>query len=159
MKRMNSQEWIRQMAAKEDNATLSAGGLAADAGMLGGRRDEATEGFSTHRIALARYIEFSRRRLHLSVEAFAAQAGIRPSEALQLEDEDAAAPEPPVIFAVAAFLHADAAKLMELAGHVRPRDSKLGEEAMRFAALSQPSRPLSSEEERVLEHFSRAVHE
>lgn len=159
MKRMNDHEWIRRMAEKEDGAIISAGGLAADAGMLRAGVPSFGEDFSTRRMALARFVEFSRRRLNLSVEAFAAQVGIQPLEALQLEDEDAAAPEAPAIFAVAAFLHADAAKLMELAGHVRPSDSKLAEEATRFAAWTQPTSPLSREEEQVLEHFSRAVHE
>src|SRR5690606_13310799 len=111
-------------AEAEDNAIISAGGLAADAGML---RDHRAYGeVSPQRLALARYIEFSRRRMNLSVEAFAAQVGIQPAEALQLEDEDAPAPEPAVLIAVAAFLHADATKLMELAGHAALRDSKLG---------------------------------
>lgn len=162
----NRTEFVRR-AFEADDGCVSVGGLAHRLGMLYGQGDEtaglaATDGhtggeFDTRRVALAKFVELSRRQRGLSVEAFAAGAAVDLTDVLQAEDEDAAAPEPHVIWALAAFLQADPSKLMELAGHVIPRDDKLGKEAVRFAAWSHGSAPLSNEEQRVLSEFARVV--
>ena len=150
-----------------DDGCVSVGGLAHELGMMevpGAPEDRPSlpaarteQEFNALRIALSRFVEFSRRKYKLSVEAFAAKAGIELDEVLQVEDEDAPAPEPRVIFSIAAFLKADANKLMELAGHVQRRSESLGEEAIRFAAWSQGSKPLSRDEERILRAFTDVV--
>jgi transcriptional regulator with XRE-family HTH domain len=162
----NREEFVRRMFEADDGC-VSVGGLAHRVGMLRGQREESprlplVEGhkgseFDTRRVALAKFVEFSRRQRSLSVEAFAAKAAVDPAEVLQAEDEDAPSPEPRAIFAIAAFLRADASKLMELAGHVTPRDENLGKEAVRFAAWSHGSAPLSEEEQRILCEFARVV--
>lgn len=159
MKMTEDREWMRRMAELEEGCCVSAGGLPATLGMLNSpeHRPEPPAAFDTRRVALARFVELSRRKLRMSVEKFAASAGLGSSEVLQLEDSDAPAPEPRVVFAVAMFLQADAPKLMELAGHIRPRDEKLNQEAVRFAACSQGAEPLTRDEERVLGEFARIV--
>lgn len=160
MIRMNQdKEWMRRMAELEEGCCVSAGGwisrLATVSTPTG--RPEAAAGFDPKRVALARFVEFSRRKLGLTVQAFAAKASVDLAEVIQAEDGDAPAPEPRVVFAIASLLKADARKLMELAGHVTARDAKLGEEAVRFAAWSQRTEPLTKEEERVLREFARIV--
>lgn len=157
--------FVRRAIEAEDGC-LSVGGLAHRLGMLRSQPDGGTPlpaeppkggEFDTRRVAFAKFVEFSRRQRGMSVEAFAAKASVDASEVLQAEDEDAPSPEPRVVFAIAAFLRADAAKLMELAGHVTPRDENLGKEAVRFAAWSHGSAPLSKEEQRILGEFARVV--
>lgn len=153
---------LLRRAFEAKDGCVSVGGLAHRLDML---RAPATassdtgkdEVFDTRRVALGKYVEFSRRFKGLSVEAFAAKANVDPAEVLQTEDIDAPAPEPRVIFALAAYLKADSTKLMELAGHLTQRDEKLGEEAIRFAAWSQGSKPLSKDEEKILAAFARVV--
>ncbi len=158
---------LLQRAFAADDGCVSVGGLAHELGMLDAppaaddRRGLVTSRteheFNALRIALSRFVELSRRKYKLSVEAFAAKAGIELDEVLQIEDEDAPAPEPRVIFSIAAFLKADANKLMELAGHIQRRSESLGVEAVRFAAWSQGSKPLSRDEEKILQAFTEVV--
>lgn len=151
-------------AFEASDGCISAGGLAHRLNMLGEqgsaegdtRRSDKGE-FDARRLALGKFVEFSRRQKGLSVEDFAAKAGVDVGEVLQAEDEDAPSPEPRVIFAIAAFLRADSTKLMELAGHVTLRDETLDREAVRFAAWSHGSKPLSKEEERILREFARVI--
>lgn len=159
MKMNRDREWLRKMAELEDGCCVSAGGLPAQMGMLEPPRTDREQpvAFDARRVALARFVEFSRRKSRLSVEQFASRANLDVAEVLQVEDADAAAPEPRVIFTIACFLKADPRKLMELAGHVTPRDAKLQDEAMRFAAWSQGSEPLSQEEDRILGAFARVI--
>jgi transcriptional regulator with XRE-family HTH domain len=159
MKMTEDRDWMRRMAELEEGCCVSAGGLPAALGMLSApdHHPQPPAPFDTRRVALARFVELSRRKLRLSVESFAAKAGLDATEVLQSEDSDAPAPEPRVIFALATFLRADATKLMELAGHVRPRDEKLNQEAVRFAACSQGAEPLTRDEERILGEFARVV--
>lgn len=148
-------------ATAEPDGCVSAGGLACRPGMLEPPvtpQVPAAEGrFDTLRVALARYVEFSRRDRGLTVEAFARRSGVDITEVIQVEDSDAPSPEPRVVFAIASYLKADPSKLMELAGHVKLRDAKLEQEAVRFAAWSQRSQPLSKEEEEFLQTFARVV--
>lgn len=159
MKMNQTPEWLQKMAELEDGCCVSAGGLPAQMGMLQPPRTDREQpvAFDARRIALARFVEFSRRKSRLSVEQFASRANLDVAEVLQAEDADAAAPEPRVVFAVASFLRVDPRKLMELAGHITPRDAKLQDEAVRFAAWSQGNEPLSSEEERILSQFARVI--
>lgn len=156
-------------AFSTEEGCLSAGGLAHELGMLQTPAPDRTDrsersssqpderDFDPLRVALSRFVEFSRRKRKLSVSTFADKAGVEIDEVLQIEDEDAPAPEPRVIFSIAAFLKADATKLMELAGHLKPRGSPLGEEAIRFAAWAQGSKPLSKDEEKILRAFAKVV--
>jgi transcriptional regulator with XRE-family HTH domain len=158
---------LLQRAFEANDGCVSVGGLAHELGMLemppapddrrGAPASKAEHEFNALRVALSRYVEFSRRMHKLSVEAFAAKAGIELDEVLQVEDEDALAPEPRVIFSIAAFLKADANKLMELAGHIQRRSESLGKEAVKFAAWSQGSEPLSRDEEKILRAFTEVV--
>lgn len=159
IKMTEDQDWMRHMAELEEGCCVSAGGLPATLGMLRPPVEPPTQPspFDTRRVALARFVEFSRRKLSLTVDVFAQRAGVDAAEILQMEDSDAAAPEPRVVFAIASYLRADASKLMELAGHVRPRDERLGQEAVRFAAWTQGAEPLSRDEERILGEFARVV--
>lgn len=159
IKMTEDQEWMRRMAELEEGCCVSAGGLPAALGMLRPPAEQPQQSavFDTRRVALARFVEWSRRKLGLTVESFAQQSNLDAADVLQIEDSDAAAPEPRVVFAVAGFLKADAKKLMELAGHVVPRDERLGQEAVRFAAWTQGAEPLSRDEERILGEFARVV--
>lgn len=159
IKMTEDQEWMRRMAELEEGCCVSAGGLPAALGMLRPPEEKPQQPapFDTRRVALARFVELSRRKLGLSVETFAQRAQVDLAEVLQVEDGDATAPEPRVVFAVANFLSADPNKLMELAGHIRPRDEGLGREAVRFAAWTQGAEPLSRDEERILGEFARVV--
>lgn len=155
---------LLQRAFEADDGCVSVGGLAHELGMLEmppvptiPGASKAEHEFNALRVALSRYVELSRRKLKLSVEAFAGKAGLELDEVLQAEDEDAPAPEPRVILSIAAFLRADANKLMELAGHTQRRDASLGREAVKFAAWSQGSKPLSRDEERILRAFTEVI--
>jgi transcriptional regulator with XRE-family HTH domain len=160
IKMTEDQDWMRRMAELEADCCVSAGGLPATLGMLRPPAEQPQHQpttFDTRRVALARFVEFSRRKLNLTVDEFSQRAGVDAAEVLQMEDSDALAPEPRVIFAIAAFLRSDATKLMELAGHIRSRDERLGQEAVRFAAWTQGAEPLSRDEERFLGEFARVV--
>lgn len=157
---------LERAFAAEDGC-VSVGGLAHRFGMLRGAMpgpgaSQVPEvgkapDFDARRLALAKFVELSRRGWCMTVEQFANAVGVDPEEILQAEDEDALSPEPRVVFALAKSLAADAGKLMELAGHVVAKDEAFDREAIRFAAWSRGSEPLSTDEQRILSEFAKVV--
>lgn len=144
-------EAFLRWAVEVDDESFEVGGL------THGTAAKTQHGFSAGRLALSRFLELSRRQRGLNVEQFAAASGLQPADLLQAEDADAPAPSPRVLFALASFLGADVAKLMELAGHMEPHSKGLDREAVRFAASSQRVEPLTTEEERLLQEFRVVV--
>lgn len=147
--------WLLKMADIEDNCELAAGGLAHELGMLA--RSRAAP--SVARTAFAKLIELRRRERRLSVEQLAQRADIDLGEVVGLERGDACTPEPRTVYKLAAVLELPEEKLMQLSGLTKAKDARFAEEAVRFAARSEPVDKLSREEHDALEEFVKFLAE
>lgn len=148
--------WLLKMADIEDNCELAVGGLAHEFGMLAPSPGAAP---SVARTAFAKLIELRRRERRLSVEQLAQRADIDLGEVVSLERGDACKPEPRTVYKLAAVLALPEDTLMQLSGLTEPKDSRFAEEAIRFAARSEPINKLSREEHDALEEFVKFLSE
>jgi transcriptional regulator with XRE-family HTH domain len=146
-----SREWLARMGDAEAGCQVTAGGLAADLGFLGAPSFEPS-------IAFGKLIGFARRNRGETVEVLAKKADLDLTELLSIERGEGA-PTPRSVFQLAHVLKFDAGKLMELAGLANAKDEKLREEALLFAARSEPTAKLSREEKEAFEAFVRVVSE
>ena len=146
-----SREWLARMGDAEAGCPVTAAGLAADLGFLGIPSFEPS-------IAFGKLIEFARRNRGETVEVLAKKADLDLTELLTIERGEGA-PTPRSIFQLAGVLKFDAGKLMELAGLADAKDSRLKEEALLFAARSEPMAKLSPAEREAFEAFVKVVSE
>ena len=161
--RMN-REWARSQAKTESEGTFtSVGGLSC-------RMDEMAALVlknppllieplvaDPRRQSLGKFVELSRRRLRLSVEQLASRANVDLAGLLAIEKAEEVTPEPRTIYQLAAVLQVGVEPLLELAGLVLPKTTRLTESAVRFAARSEPMQVLSEEEEAALNWFVKEL--
>jgi transcriptional regulator with XRE-family HTH domain len=156
MKMNEDRGWLLTKANEEDNCIISVGGLAcrvvAEANASGEEISEATR-----RVAFARFVELSRRKLRLTVEQLAEQADVDVSQLVEIEEGECAAPEPRTVSQLSRVLNCPQDRMMVISGLARPRDRRLTEATVRFAARSEPVKVLSSEEEEVLSEYVKVV--
>lgn len=111
------------------------------------------------RQSLGKFIELSRRRMRLSVEQLAERADIDLGELLSIEKAEETLPGTRTVYQLAQVLRMPVDPLMELAGLVVAKSSKLTESAVRFAARSEPMDALTKEEEEALNWFVQELSE
>lgn len=144
-------EWCLNMAALEGDAEISAGSLAIDPIFDGDvLPDEAPEELS---IAFGRFVRLMRRDKGLSIEKLADDADIDIGDLVSIEDDTHYKPDPRTVYQLANVFGVPRAKLLEISGLTIPRDENLFEEAMRFAARSDPMVELTVEERAALDAF------
>jgi transcriptional regulator with XRE-family HTH domain len=107
----------------------------------------------TRKLSLARFVDLSRRRMRLTVEALAQRADVDLATLLAIESGEDVVPEPRTVFQLAKVLNVNPEPLMELAGLIDVKNSSVGEVATRFAARSEPMAALTPEEEEALNWF------
>lgn len=163
MKMNLSKEWLRQRAALDDKADVSAGTL--DLKRLPAARPanvvaiEASAEADTPSPAFGRLINLWRRKKGLRIDALAEKARIDVAELIEIERNLNYVPEPRTVYQLAKTLDLPSERMLELSGNVIVRDSGLGQEAVRFAARSESVEKLSKDEQRALEEFVKFLSE
>jgi hypothetical protein len=147
MKPTTDREWLAKQAALEDNCFVSVGGLVTAVEELGRSR-----GARLTRHAFARLVELTRREHKLTWEQFSNKLDVDLVELIGIADEHYM-PTPRSVAKIAQFMHVPAEKLMVLSGIALARNVQFEEEALRFAARSQPVEELSHEEQEALEEY------
>ena len=146
-----TREWLRRMAEAEDRCdSILVGGLAHDLGVL--RRPTVAS-----RWVFGRLIELSRRNRRLSLEILAQEAKISVRELLAVECDDGGPPAARTVRRLARVFGLSEQKLMQLVGLADPRDDKISQAAIRFAARLQPTDALSEAERKALEGFTSVL--
>ena len=143
--------WLRQAADLEDQfGPISVGGMAHELGMLN---------VSTARPAgvFGRFVEFARRKRHLSVEDLANQTTVDLAELVTLEQDPDAQPRPRTVHKLATFLRLPVGPLLELAGLAEAKDPDIGTAALRFAARSETNAELTPQENQAYEEFVKVI--
>lgn len=139
-------------ATSEDDGCLSVAGLAIRCGLVG------ASGIAEQQRprVLGQLIEYTRRQLGLSLEELSRRASVDLGELLAIERDDAT-PTPRALDQLSHYLHLPLGKLQELAGLAEPRDDRLNEAALRFAARSEPTAQLSAAEREAYEEFIKVL--
>ncbi|MCF7993726.1 MAG: helix-turn-helix domain-containing protein [Chromatiaceae bacterium] len=146
-----SKQWFLNMVALEERVDIAAGGLAA---MPSTAAETAHERLSDDtRLAFGTLVHLMRRRRALSAEKLADDAQVDLSEIVNIERDFHYRPEPRTVYQLAEVFSLPVNPLMQLSGNTRSKDTKLRQEAVRFAARSDSLERLSPDEQAVLEEF------
>ena len=151
MKLQYPKEWFERSADIEGDAEVGAGFLPTT--------EPHTQDITTldTRIALGQFVALWRRNRGWNAEKLAARAGINTAEVLEIERDPYCEPEPDAIYKLAGVFQVPPRKLMEIAGLVESRTPQLREQAVRFAARSEPIAALTDTEKQALEAFVKAL--
>jgi transcriptional regulator with XRE-family HTH domain len=155
MKVMVTKEWCRAKARLEEDAEVGVGLLALDplAESCAPRHEEEPQ------IAFSRFVQLMRRKKKLSVEELAEEADLDLGELVSIEENMHRDPEPRTVYQLAKTFGVPIKKLSQLAGLVVARDPGFSQEALRFAARSEPIEKLTPEENAALESFIAVLSE
>lgn len=145
--------WLRRMSDAEDAVCApSVGGLAARLGVL---TDDTSSraSMTARRVALARLIELSRRRLGLTIGDVAARTGLTPMTIASVERGDELTVAPAAMRKLADTLALPRQGLASIVHPTKRTDSRIDDAVMRFAVHVGPVRALSPSERAALKQF------
>lgn len=147
-----TKEWCIRMAMLEGNSPIGAGSFIQNVSTESEHSPDVvhTEDPS---IAFGRFVRLMRRHRRLTVEELAKESDIDISDLVEIEDDTRHKPEPRTVYQLANYFNVSKPRLMQIAGLVTTKDSRLVDEAIRFAARSDPTAKLSPEEQAALEAF------
>ena len=170
MKLEIEKEWCIRMAQLEGDAEIGAGRLAIDPVFDGeavptGAGDEAGPNVwhEAHEIgyalAFGRFVRLMRRQRGLTLEKLANDADVDMAVLVEIENDPHHKPELRTAYQLANYFKVPQSGLMQVAGLTAPKDTRLFNEAVRFAARSEPTAKLTPEESAALEAFVAVLDE
>jgi transcriptional regulator with XRE-family HTH domain len=149
-----SKEWCMRMAQIEDDSEIGAGALALDP-VVEAKAVVAEAGEKT--IAFSRFVQLARRHRRLTVEKLAEDADVDVADLVGIEE--GSHPDLRTVYQLANYFRVERANLLQVAGLTEKKDSRVADEAIRFAARSEPTAALSTEERSALEAFVAVLSE
>ena len=170
MKLEIGKEWCIRMAQIEGDAEIGAGRLAVDP-VFDGETVPAVagdgEGASAwneahevgHGLAFGRFVRLMRRQRGITLEKLADDADVEMAVLVELENDPHHKPELRTAYQLANYFKVPRSGLMQVAGLTTPKDARLFDEAVRFAARSEPTAELTPEESAALEAFVAVLSE
>jgi hypothetical protein len=142
--------WCLSMAEQEGTGEIGAGEIANDPAF----QDEVESSSATNRLlAFGRFVKLMRGQLQISIEGLAEKTSLDTEELLSIEDNPDYQPEPRTVYQLSRVFGVPQQRLMQLAGLATLNDDTLREEAVRFAARSEPMAQLTTEQRSALETF------
>ncbi len=148
-----SKEWCIQMAQLEADAEVGAGWLAGDPVFDGDTIPAAVTDDAGPNVAFGRFVLLMRRRRGLTLEKLAADADVGMVDLIEIESDPHHKPELRTAYQLANYFNVSRTGLLQVAGLTTPKDAGLLNEAIRFAARSEPMAELTPEENAALEAF------
>ena len=159
MKMEIGQEWCMRMAQLEGDAEIGAGRLAIDP-VFDGETTSAMAGDDERpNIAFGRFVSLMRRQRWLSLEKLADDADVDMTDLVEIERDPHHKPELRTAYQLANYFNVSRSSLLQVAGLTEPKDARLFDEAVRFAARSEPMTALTPEEGAALESFVAVLSE
>lgn len=154
-----SKEWCLHMAQHEGDAEIGAGRLAIDP-VFDGERVAADVGDEeVANVAFGRFVNLMRRRRRMNLEQLADDADVDMADLVEIERDPYHRPELRTAYQLANYFKVSQAGLMQVAGLAAPKDATLFDEGVRFAARSESTAELTSEEYAALEAFVAVLSE
>ncbi|WP_050995558.1 transcriptional regulator [Leptospirillum ferriphilum] len=151
MRIFNEDAWIKQKAEEENGAFVSAGCI----GMSAEPFSSTASDILAARLSLSRFVQLARLKHRLSKEQFADKTKIPLKELVCIEDDDGYTPTLRTVHMLAQFLKVSHEKLLTLAGLAQAKDAQFNDAAVRFAAMSEPIRQLTREEQEAFDEFAK----
>ena len=152
-------EWCIRMAELEEDAEIGAGRLAIDPVFDSEAAPVEVSDEDGPNIVFGRFVRLMRRRLGLSLEKLAVAADVDMAVLVEIENDPHHKPELRTAYQLANYFGVSRPGLMQVAGLTAPKDARLFNEAVRFAARSEPTTELTSEESAALEAFVAVLSE
>lgn len=150
-------EWCLNMAQLEGDAEIGAGLLASDPVFYGELIEQPAQ--EEAQVAFGRFVRLMRRDRGLNRERLADDADIDILELVNIEENPYFKPEVRTVYQLSAFFDLPRVNLLQIAGLTQPKDERIYEEAVRFAARAEPVAALSPEERSALETFVAVLSE
>jgi hypothetical protein len=157
MKTEFNEEWCLNMARLEGDAEIGAGAFAVDPIFDGELTEQRNHDEPV--VAFGRFVRLMRRRRNMDIEKLADTADIDIEELVSIEDDPHFRPEVRTVYQLSMFFDLPRESLLQIAGLTRPKDDRIYQEAVRFAARSEPVAALTSEERAALEAFVAVLSE
>jgi len=153
-----TKEWCLRMAEIEANAEIGAGLCALDP-VFDGETMPANATNEEPSIAFGRFVRLMRRDRGLTLEKLAEDTDVEIAELVEIEDDTHHKPELRTVYQLANYFKVPRSNLLQVAGLTAPRDNRLIDEAVRFAARSESVAVLTPEERAALEAFVAVLSE
>lgn len=150
-------EWCLNMARLEGDAEISAGAVAADPIFDGDLIEQRKQDEPV--VAFGRFVRLMRRRRNMDMEKLANTADIDIEELVSIEEDPHFRPEVRTVYQLSMFFDVPRESLLQIAGLTKPKDDRIYQEAVRFAARSEPVAALTPEEREALEIFVAVLSE
>lgn len=149
-----TKEWCMRKAHLDNGESITAGLLREDSS-LEHETKEAKQSLQSDdsNVIFGKLVRLMRRNKRLTVEKLASEADIDLVELVEIEDDARHKPDIRAVYQLANYFNIPVNSLTQLAGLTTPKDSSLFDEAIRFAARSEPTEKLSKEERAALEAF------
>jgi HTH-type transcriptional regulator, competence development regulator len=159
MKLEVTKAWCLAAARREGDVEIGAGVTAFDPEPTTKSEAQGHEAVVelTQQIAFGRTVQLLRRRHRLTVEKLAHNARIDLGELVAIENDPHHRPEPRSVSQLAHTFNISPKAFQQLAGNTVIRDTRVREEAARFAARAGSIDRLTSEENEALEQFITAL--
>jgi transcriptional regulator with XRE-family HTH domain len=154
-----TKDWCLRMAQleAETDGEIGAGLLAIDP--VFESKAVPVESLEETTIAFSRFVRLARRSRGLSVEKLAEDADVEMGELVSIEENSQYKPDLRTVYQLANFFGVQRTNLLQVAGLTAPKDSHIVDEAVRFAARSEPVAALTAEERSALEAFVSVLSE
>lgn len=153
-----TKEWCLKMAQLETNTEIGVGRLAFDP-IFEFEPSHASPSQEETSIAFSRFVRLMRRDRGQTLEKLADAADLDVAELVEIEENPHHKPQPRTVYMLANYFQIPRKSLSQVAGLTVPRDTQLHEEAVRFAARSEPMAALSPEERAALDAFVAVLSE
>jgi len=153
-----TKEWCLRMAEIEANAEIGAGLYALDP-IFDGETMPTNDTNEESSIAFGRFVRLMRRDRGLTLEKLAEDTDVEIAELIEIEDDTRHKPELRTVYQLANYFKVPRSNLLQVAGLTAPRDTRLIDEAVRFAARSESVAMLTPEERAALEVFVAVLSE
>ncbi len=151
-----TKEWCLRMAHLEWDAEIGAGLLSfdpiPDSDLL-----PVSDILDEPGIVFGRFVQLMRRDHGLTIEKLAEDSDVEIAELLEIEDDAHHRPQGRTVYQLANYFKVPHRTLLQVAGLTAPRDSRIVEEGVRFAARLEPVAELSPEERAALEAFVAVI--
>ena len=159
MKMEFSKEWCLCMAQHEGDAEIGAGRLAVDPLFDGEPVSADMSDEECPNVAFGRFVNLMRRRRGMSLEQLADSADVNMVDLVEIESDPHHKPELRTAYQLANYFKVSQAGLMQVAGLAAAKDARLFDEGVRFAARSESTAALTTEECAALEAFVAVLSE
>lgn len=145
-----TKSWCMNMARQEGDLEISAGTVPVQANQP---QTTSAQFLSELHIAFGKFVRLMRKRKGLRLEDLAKVTNIDLEELISIELNPQHSPEPRAVYNLALKFEIPHKAMVQLSGLAQVRDQAFTEEAVRFAARSEPLEGLKPEEEEALMHF------